>query len=198
MKANLQWLFRLLAGPGAWLLAGSLAVAAEAASLEGLALLRYPLARLLDAADLVGRSEAVPVQVRLLRDADDGVRYWAAVGLHAAGEPAEPARAALREALKDTSAVVRIEAAAGLAEWGEIGEPLRILEKELRSGQFDVALHAARALELLGVRTKPIWPAMRGVLERLRSEEKPEGDSAMFLRFSLESALGSTESGRKP
>ncbi|MBI5387914.1 MAG: sulfatase-like hydrolase/transferase [Verrucomicrobia bacterium] len=150
---------------------------------------KYPLARLLDAADLVGRPNAAPQQVKLLRDADDGVRYWAAVGLHAAGQATEPTRAALREALKDSCAVVRIEAAATLAEWGEAGEPLRLLEKELRSTQSDVALHAARALQLLGDRAQPVRPAMREVLERARREEKIAGDPAMFLRFSLESAL---------
>lgn len=150
---------------------------------------KYPLSRLLDAAELVGRLEAVPQQTKLLRDADDGVRYWAAVGLHAAGKAAEPARAAVRRALKDSSAVVRIEAAAALVELGEATEPLRLLEKELRSTQSDVALHAARALQLLGDRAKPAWPAMREVCERARREENTVGDAAMYLRFSLESAL---------
>lgn len=150
---------------------------------------KYPLARLLDAADLVGRPEAVAQQMKLLRDADDGIRYWAAVGLHAAGQSAEPARPALREAMSDPSAVVRIEAAAALADLGETNQALRILEKELRSTQSEVALHAARALELLGKRGQPAWPAMREVLDDVRRKEKTAGDAAMFLRFSLESAL---------
>jgi len=150
---------------------------------------KYPLARLLDAADLVSRPVSVPQQTRLLRDPDDGVRYWAAVGLHAAGQAAEPARGALREALKDASAVVRIEAAATLTDLGETGEPLQVLEKELRASRLDVALHAARALELLGNSARPAWPAMREVCDWARREEKTVGDPAMFLRFSLESAL---------
>lgn len=150
---------------------------------------KYPLARLLDAADLVGRPEAVPQQAKLLRDPDDGLRYWAAVGLHAAGTNAAPALAALRAALKDSSAVVRIEAAAALVELGETNEPLQLLEKELRSTQSDVALHAARALQLLGDQAQPAWPAMRELLERARRDEKTLGDPAMYLRFSLESAL---------
>jgi len=150
---------------------------------------KYPLARLLDAADLVGRPEAVPQQAKLLRDPDDGLRYWAAVGLHAAGTNAAPALVALRAALKDSSAVVRIEAAAALVELGETNEPLQLLEKELRATQSDVALQAARALQLLGDRAQPAWPAMREVLERARRDEKTLGDPAMYLRFSLESAL---------
>jgi len=150
---------------------------------------KYPFARLLAAADLVGRPEAVPEQVKLLRDADDGVRYWAAMGLHAAGPAAKTARPELRKALKDSAAVVRLEAAAALTELGEASEPLRILERELRSTQSDVALHAARALQLLGNRAQPVWPTMRRVCERARREEKALGDPAMYLRFSLESAL---------
>ena len=150
---------------------------------------KYPLARLLDAAELVGRDEAVPQQVQLLRDADDGVRYWAAVGLHAAGRAAEPVRGALRQALEDSSAVVRLEAAAALVELGETAAPLRLLEKELRGSQPDVALHAARTLQLLGERARPVWPAMGAVCERARDEEKTVGDPAMYLRFSLEAAL---------
>jgi len=150
---------------------------------------RYPLARLLDVADLVGRPEAVSEQVKLLRDVDDGVRYWAAVGLHGSGRAAAPARPALRDALKDSSAVVRIEAAAALVELDDAAESLRVLQDELRSSRPDVALHAARALQLLGDRARPVWPAMREVCERARREEPTVGDGAMFLRFSLESAL---------
>jgi arylsulfatase A-like enzyme len=151
---------------------------------------KYPLARLLEAAELVGRPEAVPQQVALLGDSDDGVRYWAAVGLHAAGRIAEPARPALRRALQDASAVVRVEAAAALVALGDTTEPLRVLERELRSTQSEVALHAARALQLLGHQAEPVKPAMREIGERARREEPSVGDAAMYLRFSLDAALG--------
>jgi arylsulfatase A-like enzyme len=174
-----------LTEPQLWDRIGSTGTALELARSDS----RYPLARLLNAAELVGHPRAVPEQQKLLADLDDGVRFWAAVGLHAAGQSAEPARTALRNALKDSSTAVRIEAAAALAEFGETIESLRVLEQELRSARLEVALHAARALELLGTRAKPAWPAMREVLERARREEKTAGDPAMFLRFSLESAL---------
>lgn len=151
---------------------------------------RYPLERLLDAADRVGRPEAQGEQVRLLRDPDDGVRYWAAVGLHAAGALPAEARTALRAALTDSCGVVRIEAAAALADQGEGAEALPVLTTALRSPQLDLALHAARALELSGRRAQPAWPVMREVLQRVRDEEASVGDPAMYLRFSLEAALG--------
>ncbi len=150
---------------------------------------RYPLMRLLAAADLVGRPNAVSEQTKLLRDPDDGVRYWAAVGLHAAGRDAEPARTALRAALRDESAVVRIEAAATLVDLGETAQGLRILEQELRSTRRDSALHTARALQLLGGRARAALPVMREVCEQTRRDEATAGDAAMFLRFSLEAAL---------
>ena len=150
---------------------------------------RYPLNRLLEAAGLVGRTEAIPRQLELLQDLDDGVRYWAAVGLRAAGTNAETARPALRNALEDTASVVRIEAAAALVHLREATEALPVLVRELRGDQPDVALHAARTFQLLGDRAQPVWPAMLAVLDRARREEKVVGDPAMYLRFSLEAAM---------
>jgi HEAT repeat protein len=152
---------------------------------------RYPLARLLDAADLVGRPDAVPRQIKLLAEADDGLRYWVAVGLRAAGPDAAPAREALRKALQDESAVVRIEAAATLVQLGESERALRILESDLRSRQPEVALHAARALELLGAAARPALPTMRAVLAEAGKPAKQDG--WMFVAFSLEAALENLE-----
>ena len=150
---------------------------------------QYPLARLLDAAELVGGAKAVPEQMKLLRDPDDGLRYWAAVGLHAAGRDAASARDRLRQALTDASAVVRIEAAAALAELGETGDSLPVLERALRAPEPEVVLHAARALELMGDRARPVLPAIREVLAQVRPNEKTGGDLFMFIGFSLESAM---------
>ncbi len=150
---------------------------------------KYPLVRLLETADLVGRMEAIARQVKLLGDTDDGIRYWAAVGLHAAGQNARPVMDALRKALQDSCSVVRIEAAAALVELGESQESLQTLERELCSSRADIALHAARALQLLGDRAKSVWPTMRKVCEQARQQETTLGDPALFLRFSLESAL---------
>ncbi|MBI4326120.1 MAG: HEAT repeat domain-containing protein, partial [Chloroflexi bacterium] len=149
---------------------------------------RYPLARLLDAAELVGRADAVPEQMKLLRDPDDGVRYWAAVGLHSAGQGAASAREPRRQALQDASAVVRIEAAAALAELGDTRDSLPVLEMALRSPEPEVVLHAARALELMGDRARPLLPAIREVLARVRQNEQNGGDMLLFIGFSLESA----------
>jgi N-sulfoglucosamine sulfohydrolase len=150
---------------------------------------RYPLTRLLDAADAVGRAEAAPRQREWLRDTDDGVRYWAAVGLRARPQLTESERASLRAALDDSSPVVRIEVAATLAAHGEAAAALPVLTAGLQSESAAIGLHAARALELLGPVAKPVQPAMQARLAIARAAEAKGDPLSMFIRFSLEAAL---------
>jgi uncharacterized sulfatase len=150
---------------------------------------RYPLARLLDAADRVGRDEAAPQQRDGLKDTDDALRYWSAIGLRARTKLEEADRAALRRALQDVPPVVRIEAAAALARHGETEGSLQVLKAALDAEPPEAALHAARALELLGTTARPVFPAMRERLARARAAEAAGSDVAMFLRFTLEAAL---------
>ncbi len=148
----------------------------------------YPLGRILDAAWLVGGATTnLPRQTRLLKDSDSAVRYWAAVGLHAAGKPAETAADALTAAMADRSAAVRIEAAWTLAELGRNAEDaVKLLAGELAGSDHRAALRAARALQLLGEKARPALEAMERALAAAR---KGKGDPAMFLRFSLEPAV---------
>lgn len=149
---------------------------------------QYPLARLLGAANLVGRDEAWKEQVELLASADDGLRYWAIVSLKANAHPTEAVRTALRGRLSDSSPVVRIEAASALVSLGETDRASSVLIKELTSSQPEVALHAARALELLGEGARPLLPAMQKALEQVRASEQ-RSEILMFIRFSLEASL---------
>ncbi len=150
---------------------------------------RYPLERLLEVADAVGRTNAAPRQRDWLGNSDDGIRYWAAVGLHAQPNLTEPDREVLRHALLDLSPVVRIEAAAALADHGEAEPALPVLITALGDESTNIALHAARALELLGPTARPAEPAMRTALTRATESEKDGDILAMFIRFSLEAAL---------
>lgn len=150
---------------------------------------RYPLERLLDAADAVGRQDAAPRQRGWLLDPDPSVRYWAAVGLHANASPKEADRAALRQTLADASPAARIEAAAALARHGDSPAAMPVLAAALRHDTREVVLHAARALELLGPIAKPLHPEMRDALAAASEAEKAGDDIAMFVRFSLEAAL---------
>lgn len=150
---------------------------------------RYPLARLLDAADAVGRDDRAAHQRDLLHDADAGVRYWAALGLRARRGLDDQDRAALHAALKDVSPVVRIEAATALAVHGEATPALPVLKDALNDPSREIVLHAARALELLGPVARPLHANMQSVLETMREAEKSNDTMAMFVRFALEAAL---------
>ena len=126
----------------------------------------YPLEAVVAAADLVGLTDAVSKQRELLRHADPGVRFWAAVGLRAAGPAAREATAELEQALADKSPSVRLEAAAVLAQLGEAEPALPVLIKELHSSQLDDALHAARTLQLMGQAARPAQIDMQALLAR--------------------------------
>jgi uncharacterized sulfatase len=149
----------------------------------------YPLERLLQSADAVGRDEAAEQQRRWLRDRDDGIRYWAAVGLNARRELSQADRDSLHGALEDRSPVVRIESASALVRHGEVDAALPVLTAALQSKSSEVVLHAARALELLGSLAGPVYPEMRNALAAARQQESRGNDIAMFIRFSLEAAL---------
>jgi N-sulfoglucosamine sulfohydrolase len=151
--------------------------------------LRYPLGRLLEAADCVGRDDVSSRQRELLRDVDDGVRYWAAVALQARSRLSDADSKALQVALNDTSSVVRIEAAAALARNGDAERALPVLTAALQDESQEISLHAARALELLGPVARPAKRVMADVLTAAREAEGRGNVLAMFIRFSLESAL---------
>lgn len=147
----------------------------------------YPLERILAAAELVGAGpDAMKRQVELLRDEDPAVRYWAAVGLRALGPKARPAAAELTKALADPAAPVRIEAAWALTDLGPAGEALDLLARELAGADKRAGLRAARALEMLGEKARPVLPEMKRALKAARSGK---GDPAMFIRFALDPAV---------
>jgi uncharacterized sulfatase len=154
----------------------------------------YPLERLLAAAELVGQPAAVPRQTELLRDQESGVRYWAAVGMRAVGQDASPAHAGLVAALKDPSPSVRIEAAGAVAALEAMPNPtaLGVLTAALDGDSPHSALHAARALQLLGEKARPAFAAMRNKLAAINARNTGS-DADLFLRFALEAALQPAE-----
>ncbi len=124
----------------------------------------YPLERVLDTADRVGRPGQVQEFIRRLSDADPTVRYWAAIGLRASGKEADPGKDALHKALADESIPVRVEAAGVLvAQFGD-SEALEVLTKLLKDPSYVAATHAARTLQLLGEKARPALPAMQQAL----------------------------------
>lgn len=150
---------------------------------------QYPLDRLLDAADAVGDPGKVEEQRQWLRDANDGVRYWAAVGFQAREHLTEADHTVLLTAIRDSSPVVRIESAASLARHGDAEVALPVLTAALADTTPEVVLHAARALELLGPIARPARKKMSEALAIAREREAAGQVMAMFVCFSLEAAL---------
>jgi N-sulfoglucosamine sulfohydrolase len=157
---------------------------------------KYPFERVLAVAELVGDAKAASKQRALLKDDDAGVRYWAAVGCRANADLVKSARAELQHALRDPSADVRIEAAGALLDQQSDAAALDVLRRELDSNDGAAILHAARTIELLGDRAKPLTADVSKFLVGLRAEEKKTNDARSerrrfitYIRFSLEAFL---------
>jgi len=139
----------------------------------------FALARVLDTAERVGLPGQTEEFVRRLSDADPTVRYWAAVGLRVAGRDAAAAKDALRRALGDSSMPVRVEAAGVLVGQLEDRDALDLLAGIIRSRDEHAVLHAARTLQLLGEKARPVLSAMREAIPQCGE----------FARWSLEAAV---------
>ncbi len=126
----------------------------------------YPLERILDTAELVGRgADKLPELEAALADPDAGVRYWGAVGLAALGDEARPAMDAVRKALGDTSSVVRAAAAEAMCNLGACGEAVPVLVKMLDGGDGLTALHAGISLVYIGKAAAPAVPALEAAVK---------------------------------
>ncbi|MBL0159105.1 MAG: sulfatase-like hydrolase/transferase [Bryobacterales bacterium] len=140
---------------------------------------KYPLERVLAAAELAssGRSGVDAQLVKMLGDADSGVRYWAAMGLLM-----RKSAAPLVQALADSAAAVRIVAAEAVGLYGS-AEQLKAamfvllpLANPAAHGAY-VAMQALNAIDTLGAKAKP-WRAAIAALpnaapqspERVRTE----------------------------
>jgi len=150
----------------------------------------YPLDRVLDTAGMVGFPDHTDELVTRLADPDPTVRYWAAVGLRAAGTspPLSPAdRAALLKAVDDGALPVRIESAGALVHSGD-PTALPRLTSLLTGDDTLAAEDAARTLQLLGEKSAPAFPAMREALHGTHP-------LSQYTRAALQGALGETTTG---
>lgn len=102
-----------------------------------------PLAALHAAAELVGDPDALPRQITLLDHEDEGVRYWAAVGIYAArhrlGEQTEAVQARLQQ---EEAAVVQVELAAALVSACQDEAAQRLLASHIESANVLIAHQA--------------------------------------------------------
>jgi len=135
---------------------------------------RYPLARVLDAADAASSldSGAIPSLKSGLADSDSAVRYWSALGLLMRGQQTvRQCRDLLAKALEDKAPAVRIVAAEALGRFGEPAEQQKALEVLLALAPQDkngpyVSIQALNALESLG-------PLAKSGLDIIKQSGKP-------------------------
>ena len=153
---------------------------------------RYPIQRILAAADLVGKGPAnVPELIGLLADSDGAVRYWAALGLAALEKEAAPATEALEESLKDEHPDVRFVAAATLSKLGACEKALFVLAEGLEDPRETVVLRAAREIQGIGSAACPIALQMCKAKARCRKADGSykNNNHAAFIDWALKYAL---------
>ncbi len=149
----------------------------------------FPVERILDAAELVGRGPAeLPKLTALLTDPDAAVRFWAATGLTVLGAEAQPAAKDLTLKLADTSATVRFAAAEALCRLGREQEALPVLAAGLQNTDQRIRLHAATVLVALGEKARPAVPQMKQA-----ALSKAKGPHATYTQWALRHALHQLE-----
>lgn len=149
----------------------------------------FPLDRALDTAWRVGLPGEAAEFTRRLSDANATVRYWAAIGLRAAGRDTAAAKDALQKALADESSPVSIEAAGILVAQHADRAALDRLAACLTSSDENAALHAARTLQLLGEKARPALPALQAALPKVK---------AMFARWAIQGAIATLTGTENP
>ncbi|MBA7709690.1 hypothetical protein ES703_118612 [subsurface metagenome] len=141
---------------------------------------------------MVGRGpNNIPKLIRLLSDSDSAVRYWAVVALSVLGSGAPPVIEALTERLADSSPNVRFAAAGALCKLGLCEDALLVLAEGLEDAREETVLYAAREIQLIGNKARPIVRQIREAQERCKN---PDGtyknnNHAMFIDWALKYAL---------
>ena len=139
----------------------------------------YPLEKYLDAADLALERDPKNIATfnKELKDVDEGIRWWAIVGLHLLDKNAGSAKEAVMEALKDKEQEIAMMAAWTLVKIGEEEKGLAFLDKLLHGECTNVAmLH--NILDWMG---KPGLPLIKKYIE---------GGGSMKGKYGVVSILG--------
>ncbi|OUW16560.1 MAG: sulfatase [Opitutales bacterium TMED158] len=140
----------------------------------------YPLAAYLDAADLALERDKKNLATleRRMSHKDEGMRWWAAVGLRLLDEDARGATAVLKRALEDESHEVRMMSAWSLIELGQRKQAFETLEKLVFEGTTnEPMLH--NVVDWIG---EPAFPLVKKYLENGGSRDGRYGIS-IFARI---------------
>jgi uncharacterized sulfatase len=125
---------------------------------------RYPIERILAAADLANRIDpgALPRLIALLDDEDPAICYWGAVGINALGGAARPAAAEIEAKIGGQPPAARLQLAEALANLGKLDRALPILGAGLAGEDEWVRLQAANIIDRLDDRADPLRETIRG------------------------------------
>ena len=137
----------------------------------------YPLETYLDAADLALSRNAKNLDTFLKRmsNNDEGIRWWAIVGIHLLGDDAVPVVRVLKDALRDESHEVRTMAAWTLVKLGQKDEALTCLENLLFDGsQCRSMVH--NVLDWMG---EPAFPLVKKYMDEGGSKKGRYGISIL-------------------
>jgi uncharacterized sulfatase len=153
---------------------------------------KYPQWRILDAADLVGRGPSnIPKLIRLSSSSDSAVRYWSVVALSVLGSGAPQTVKSLTNRLGDSSPNVRFAAAGALCKLGLCENALGVLAEGLAEQREETVLFAAREIQSLGSKARPIVQQMKDTRQRYKDVdgEYINNNHAMFIDWALKYAL---------
>ncbi len=116
---------------------------------------KYPIERIVDAADMASRRDAQDVAklIEFAKDENETVRYWAAVGCCVRGSSAKDAASTMNALSKDSSPAVRIAADEALVRFGQ-SDKLHSLINEMADEKGDPLL-AVNTVEALGDLARP-------------------------------------------
>ena len=131
------------------------------------------------------------------------IRYWGAMGLAHLDSISDATQEVLHKKLKDPSPAVRIEAANTLARHGDPKPAVQALIKDLAHENLIIVTHAARTIELLGIKAQAAKAPMEKALVRAEKIRPPDlspvivlpgdKDLAMFVAFSCRAFLQALE-----
>ncbi|MEL6593489.1 MAG: hypothetical protein AAFQ68_25540, partial [Bacteroidota bacterium] len=147
-------------------------------------------AEILAAAEQVGRTKDPEILRPYLQHPQSSARYWGIM----AWLNAQLAVDELLPLLNDQSAAVQIMAAEAILRQKDSPQALAVLERWVQDQQPWPALQAARAIQLVGERARPLIPVMYQVLETNLGEpdakrKYKDFNFAAFTSWALEWAL---------
>ena len=131
----------------------------------------FPIDLIIETAEIasLAKPENLALLTQRLSHQEPIVRYWAAMGCTILKEQAMPAKLMLLQKLRDNSADVQIVAAEALAYMGNEQQALEILMKQLTHPSAMVRIHAANALDAIGIKAKPVAKELKTMVAAMQS-----------------------------